>query len=51
MVLIDESTVSPYLCADNAPDGIMEGWFAVDYFDSNNTAHQISGNFRIKIVQ
>jgi len=34
---------------DGVANGIMEGWLDVDYFDSNNTAHKISGNFRIKI--
>jgi hypothetical protein len=34
---------------DNVPNGIMEGWFAVDYLDSNSKPHKMSGNFRIKI--
>ncbi len=34
---------------DGVVNGIMEGWFAVDYFDANHVSHKLSGNFRIKI--
>jgi hypothetical protein len=30
--------------------GIIEGWFAIDYLDPQNTSHTASGNFRVKII-
>ena len=28
--------------------GFTEGWFLINYKDPSNTAHKISGNFRVK---
>ena len=35
---------------DATPYGIMEGWFAIDYLDANNSTHTATGNFKIKIA-